>query len=806
MKKLNAGTDTTRWLFEEATRLLMEHLPTIKRFGAESIEFVFVPQALTKQLVLAIVLQTGAITGQQIRRILLHIISHLSSKARMARQLLAQQSRAATQQEWTALANQIDAIQGNDAWRADPSCALYESDRISARIDEFVHLMRRSDIFDLMFTLRGGISRARFGLLHEGLFSKAMAGTKTLVETYHSMVCASLDFVCDNPVPSGEQPIPTDARLAFFNETRHSYGRTAFLLSGGAALGFYHMGVAKALLMNGLLPRVISGASAGSICCAMIATRTDKECLEDLFNVRGTHAPGHSGTLALDFFRPVGYGNEVAKRKNQTDVVNMMHNTAGALQDRKRLWQGIAPQGLRAFTSYVYDILVGHRRAKDLLMNDTVHFKMCLRKNIGNFTFQEAFDRTGRILNITVSPQNKSDPPRLLNYLTAPHVLVWSAAAASASLPGVFKASKLLVKDSDGTERYESASGLRFQDGSMEADLPMEQLSEMFNVNHFIISQVNPHAYMFASFSLSRSVWTHPILGFANGILTFVKNQVKAWVRNMIELIGGRRIAPLWDTRRGFFSQFFIQEYEGREIDITINPWGSHLSIFSAFMYLIYNPTPEEFLSWTEAAERETWKHIPAIRSHCAVEMTLDRCVQRLRKRIVEESYGAHYATNGVNGCIDKESMGNRLPSFFQSPSLVNMGGLGVADQYLHCESMSPRQASGDRLTSSHASLNGLTRTQSDASGIFVDDMSDGGGSVQRAGSSSNSLARSESAGYIKTTHMADFYYRKNKSIGELSEAAFYEPIPDNSVHNFPVNKARWLGNAMVSLDGAAPS
>ena len=68
---------------------------------------------------------------------------------------------------------------------------------------------------------------------------------------------------------------------------------------------------------------------------------------------------------------------------------------------------------------------------KNVLMNDTNHFRRCCRMNIGNFTFQEAFDRTGRILNITVSPQNRSDPPRLLNYLTAPHVLIWSAAVAS---------------------------------------------------------------------------------------------------------------------------------------------------------------------------------------------------------------------------------------------------------------------------------------------------------------------------------------------------------------------------------------
>lgn len=42
------------------------------------------------------------------------------------------------------------------------------------------------------------------------------------------------------------------------------------------------------------------------------------------------------------------------------------------------------------------------------------------------------------------------------------------------------------------TVRYESAENTAvFSDGSMEQDLPMQQLSEMFNVNHFIISQAN---------------------------------------------------------------------------------------------------------------------------------------------------------------------------------------------------------------------------------------------------------------------------------------------------------------------------
>ena len=270
--------------------------------------------------------------------------------------------------------------------------------------------MRRRDIFDLMFTLRGGIGRNHFGLLHEGLFSRAMAGSKLLTETYHNVVCTALDFVCDAPVAPNEEPIPSESRLAFFNETRHSYGRTAFLCSGGAALGFYHVGVVKALMMNGLMPRVLGGSSAGSIVTAIVATRTDEECFRDFFEVKGTHAPGHSGLIKTDFFRPVGYS--AASQDAMNDEVESRTTEDSGF---KRAFQLFFPLTLRNLTSTVYDVLTGFKRPKDILKSDTRHLEACLRANIGDFTFQEAFDRTGRILNITVSPQSRSDPPRLLN-------------------------------------------------------------------------------------------------------------------------------------------------------------------------------------------------------------------------------------------------------------------------------------------------------------------------------------------------------------------------------------------------------
>mmetsp|Transcript_46728 Transcript_46728/g.47490 ORF Transcript_46728/g.47490 Transcript_46728/m.47490 type:complete len:172 (+) Transcript_46728:233-748(+) len=131
----------------------------------------------------AIALETGMVTFSQFFAIVNSLLANFSSRSRLIRNFQKQQNEALSQGEWMDLAERIDNIQGNDIWRSKDDSQLYERDRISARIDEFVHLMRRQDIFELMFVLRGGIGRNKFGLLHEGLFSKAMAGTKVLVET-----------------------------------------------------------------------------------------------------------------------------------------------------------------------------------------------------------------------------------------------------------------------------------------------------------------------------------------------------------------------------------------------------------------------------------------------------------------------------------------------------------------------------------------------------------------------------------------------------------------------------------------------
>ena len=44
----------------------------------------------------------------------------------------------------------------------------------------------------------------------------------------------------------------------------------------------YHMGVVKALIVNGALPPIVSGTSGGAIVAAMLATRKDAEMLSEI--------------------------------------------------------------------------------------------------------------------------------------------------------------------------------------------------------------------------------------------------------------------------------------------------------------------------------------------------------------------------------------------------------------------------------------------------------------------------------------------------------------------------------------------
>lgn len=173
------------------------------------------------------------------------------------------------------------------------------------------------------------------------------------------------------------------------------------------------------------------------------------------------------------------------------------------------------------------------------------------------------------------------------------------------------------------------------------------------------------------------------------------------------------------------------------------------------------------------------------------------------------EAYHARHASSRLmleqNGGDTNPAFNERTPSFFQSPSLVCLGGLNITDPYEKVLSMDEgqlqnTQARSDSIPSKNSfpkagesvdsnlgwggmglrgnhSYNNLTRTLSGGSGIFI-----GEDDEKEDEKDNNIMAHSTSWGrtmggdygqntdYIKTTNMANFYYHRkgSHSHGEL--------------------------------------
>jgi predicted acylesterase/phospholipase RssA len=91
------------------------------------------------------------------------------------------------------------------------------------------------------------------------------------------------------------------------------------------------------------------------------------------------------------------------------------------------------------------DIIVNF--IKEGYLKDRRILQKFTRDNTGDLTFQEAYDKTGWILNITVTGIGDHESYRVLNYLTAPNVLIWSAAVASCGIPYVYGPVEIYCKN-----------------------------------------------------------------------------------------------------------------------------------------------------------------------------------------------------------------------------------------------------------------------------------------------------------------------------------------------------------------------
>ena len=276
----------------------------------------------------------------------------------------------------------------------------------------------------LLNLLRSGLVRNLGNITAPKLYNRSFAGTKYLIEEYITQVAEAIEDIASLPVTDGrttdsggypfspsvprsnggsnsrkagnggekassvrfshEEPMPTQMKLDFVHDTRQAYGRSTLVLQGGAIFGLCHLGVARALFLRGLLPRVITGTATGALIAALVAIHTEEELPAVL--------SGES--IDLSAFAKVARPETGAGSQDQGYATRW--NTL--LRRVKRFWK----------EGYFLDVKV---------------LEECVRANVGNMTFEEAYNKCKRVLNITVATEGRGGIPTLLNYLTAPNVV-----------------------------------------------------------------------------------------------------------------------------------------------------------------------------------------------------------------------------------------------------------------------------------------------------------------------------------------------------------------------------------------------
>ncbi|KAJ2854251.1 hypothetical protein J3B02_002770 [Coemansia erecta] len=235
----------------------------------------------------------------------------------------------------------------------------------------------------------------------------------------------------------------------------------------------------------------------------------------------------------------------------------------------------------------------------------------------GNLTFKEAFKRTGKVLNIPCTPLgHRYASPRLLNYVAAPDVVIWSAVLASACLPGILQPMVLLRRTREGRIVPYTDSGILWRDGSFRNDIPGSDLRAMFNVRSTIVSQVNPHISLFF-YNRDGSVG-QPTLSLHGSrlwrggfVLSALEHALKLDIRKHLRLLSDLNLLPLLFNQDWSF--VWLQKFDGNQ---TILPKSTVQELF----YLLSDPSEKSLAKSIYLGQAATWPKIAAIRMRQQLE------------------------------------------------------------------------------------------------------------------------------------------------------------------------------------------
>ncbi|KAF9987580.1 hypothetical protein BGZ65_003012 [Modicella reniformis] len=490
--------------------------------------------------------------------------------------------------EWKAAAQRLDTYMKKDEWKNDPELGCYDYQLLS-KVNRNLHQAREAGKIDELKDHLQGVVKPNFGAVENTrLYSYTYHGTKKPIEQYVQEVTASLQAVAESKELSDEE------KRTFLKSIYKNYGRSALCLSGGAGFGYYHLGVVRALLQAGVLPTVITGTSAGALIAALVGCRTDQELNEVL-----VPDLAYKFTACSDGF--LTWFPRLLRKGSRFDA-----------EDWARKLQWVTKGGL---------------------------------------TFLEAYERTGRILNVSVIPYDPHSPPKLLNYLTTPDCVIWSAVIASAAIPGILNPVVLMRKRTDGSLVPFSFGGRGFKDGSLRADIPLQALHTHFNVNYNIVSQVNPHVHLFfyaARGSVGRPVSHLSGEGWRGGFLLssleqFLKLDLSKWLKVL------RDLELLPRIMNQDWSWIWLQKFDGH---VTILP----KSGFSDWFQLLTDPDDVRMKHCLTVGERQTFPKLHMIANRMRIEQMIAQCRTEIKEKLDRKSQGRGFQDTGLPGLLSEDS------------------------------------------------------------------------------------------------------------------------------------------------------
>lgn len=459
-------------------------------------------------------------------------------------------------EEWIENAEKLDDYLGNTQWKNDPVFYYYDYKTLSKTIKNLKACTNEENIEKLLMILQNCVKSNFAGIENSVMYSQTYYGTKNLIETYKRQVVESLKFIIN------DTKLPVETKYKFFKIINKNFGRSALCLSGGACFAYTHFGIIKAFVENDLLPSIISGTSGGGLVAALACTRTNEELKKLLIP-------------------------ELAYKIT-------------ACEDNVFTW---LPRWWK--TGARFDAIDWASKS--------------LWFTLGSLTFKEAFERTGKILNISTVPSDPYSPVILCNHITSPDCVIWSSLLASSAVPGILNPVVLMMKDKSG-EVTPFSFGNKWKDGSLRTDIPVEALNTYFNVNFLIVSQVNPHIsfFFFASKgSVGRPVSRRKGKGLRGGFLGsaiegFLKLEIKKWLK----FLKGLALVPrLLDQD---WSNVWLQRFSG-----TITLWPK--MSFSDFWYILSDPTPERLDGMIKKGEMVAYPKLLFIKNRLDIERVISK-------------------------------------------------------------------------------------------------------------------------------------------------------------------------------------